>query len=328
MSEFNQFPSYQTLEEGSKGEAGKANRSIPDRIKMYNLMDYVKEGHKVLDLGCNRGFFGTALSPHIGSYVGLDSDINQIKHAQVKSNMELRCGPYEMLSEKFQIILCLSFHSYVGYPMEEFAYHLDFMLSEEGTLFIEGHPKGYRGEPEKYFDPLMEHLTEKFCVIESKMVPDRALMRPFRILKRMAGMVSKCIRVGDKIHKEYFPDQGIYEGRGIKNHLTKEIYALRYLLKEKHVPTIISAVGDVIVMDYCGEPLRADNLPDDWKKQCEEIDEMQKRHETYHNDYFLKNVTVKDGIIYLIDWGLYSINAKDFRPLQSIIDFEDSSTHA
>ncbi len=188
---YNMFPNYQTLVSGSKGEPGQANRSIPDRIITYGIDKVVTENSSILDLGCNRGFFGIALSPLIGSYLGIDSDQNQIIHGQnIKAseglnNLTYRCEKYNLNSGygRFDIIICCAFHIYVDVSMEAFANHLTKMLKEGGHLFLEGHPPGYHlpnseyNEPESYWNPLTNGLKMK--IIEEKKVKDRELMRPF-----------------------------------------------------------------------------------------------------------------------------------------------------
>lgn len=184
-NEFSQFPDYQTLKPGAKGQPGKANRSIPDRVETYGILEYVNKQSKVLDLGCNRGFFGTYLTPHIGSYVGIEGDRNQLLHAQPTSKMNLRFMDYKRIDQQFDVILCLAFHSYVGIPMKQFADDLDSMLSQDGTLFLEGHPPGYREEPGKHWEPLKSALLDLgFKVVLEKNVTDRELKRPFAILQR------------------------------------------------------------------------------------------------------------------------------------------------
>ena len=190
MSKFNQFPDYQSLESGSQGAPAKANRSIPDRVKDYDLMNYITPTAKVLDLGCNRGFFGVYLSPNIHSYVGIDSDANQIHYGvneiskrRIK-NMTLHNREFFCINQKFDVILCLSFHSYVGISMWEFAKCLMDMLNPKGYLFLEGHPRGYREEPDKYWNPLTSYLYQNLIEIKSKFVTDRELKRPFVLFQK------------------------------------------------------------------------------------------------------------------------------------------------
>lgn len=322
MSEFNQFPDYQSLESGSKGASAKANRSIPDRIKDYGLMDFIKgmdREVRVLDLGCNRGFFGTALSPHISHYTGIDSDKNQLSHAQPTGNMTLKNEEFTGAGGQFEIILCLAFHSYVSMGMKEFATQLNSMLAPEGYLFLEGHPKGYRGEPQEHLSPLKRYLKDNLCVLESRQVKDRELKRPFLIYQKMSGMVSKCVKKGDVIEKHYYPDKGIYKERNTVGHWNTELYALEMLGGAKHFPQLLGATHPIMKMSYCGERLTKKNCPKDWRKQCKEIDDAQRKHGIYHVDVRLKNITVLNGVIHLIDWGLTSIHKGHLQPIRKVI---------
>lgn len=185
------FSDYQSLEEGSKGTSAKANRSVPDRVKDYGLMKYLTKDSLVLDLGCNRGFFGVYLSPHIQHYLGIDSDRKQIDigihemHSRNITNCNLAHHDFKYLNETFDTILCFAFHIYVGISMAEFGEYIVNMLNKDGHLFLEGHPTGYHlpnstlNEPESYWNPLTEHLNTTLTQIESKKIKDRELIRPF-----------------------------------------------------------------------------------------------------------------------------------------------------
>lgn len=184
---FDIFPDYQCLERGTQGEAAKPNRSIPDRVDDYNLLEYVNKQSKVLDLGCNRGYFGIYLSQDIHSYVGIDSDEKQITLGKdmIKlrniDNCILHNEEFKGIDQKFDIILCLAFHSYVSMSMEKFGKCLLDMLNPNGYLFLEGHPPGYREEPKKYFDPLVSYLSKYLSILDNKIILDRGLKRPFRL---------------------------------------------------------------------------------------------------------------------------------------------------
>jgi len=185
------FSDYQSLEKNTKGEPAKANRSIPDRVKDYGLMKYINKHSLVLDLGCNRGFFGIYLSPYIQNYIGVDSDKKQIDYGvrEIRSrnitNCNLAYQNFKCLNQKFDVILCLAFHIYVDIDMEDFSKCLVSMLNPKGHLFLEGHPKGYHlpnstlNEPESYWDILTAHLNTTLTQIESKKIKDRELIRPF-----------------------------------------------------------------------------------------------------------------------------------------------------
>ena len=182
-----EFSNYQSLEKDTRGDAAKANRSIPDRVDDYNLLDYVNKSSKVLDLGCNRGYFGIYLSEDIGSYMGIDSDKKQIDigrdtiRLRNMDNCILHNEDFKGIDQKFDIILCLAFHSYVSMSMGKFGKCLLDMLNPNGYIFLEGHPPGYREEPAKYFDPLVSCLSKHLDIVHSKIILDRGLKRPFRL---------------------------------------------------------------------------------------------------------------------------------------------------
>lgn len=188
------FPHYQTLEAGTKGEPGKANRSIPDRIITYGIDKVINKESKVLDLGCNRGYFGICLSPYIGHYTGLEISYGELtfgigeKARQGLDNLTFRNDKYSSKVDYgiFDVIICTAFHIYTGVPMEDFARHLVVMLKPEGRLFLEGHPSGYHlphselKEPQDYWNGLTEALDgHGLKIIEGKMVNDRTNLRPF-----------------------------------------------------------------------------------------------------------------------------------------------------
>lgn len=122
----------------------------------------------------------------------------------------------------------------------------------------------------------------------------------------MEGMVSTCKLV---IMKTYFTEdeKPEYEGYNIMScHWAKEYDALKQMGHENHIPELYSTYENVMYMEYCGDKLTRENMPEDWEKQCEEIEKIQVKYSLFHFDIFQKNLTVKDGIIYLIDWGFWT----------------------
>lgn len=190
---YNMFPDYQSLEIGTEGKPGKANRSIPDRLLTYGIPRVVTKESTVLDLGCNRGYFGIVLSSNIKHYTGIEADANQLKYGIIEkmergiTNMSLRSEKYSPASMygRFDIIICTAFHIYTGVPMTQFGKHLIDMMNPDGHLFLEGHPPGYHlpsvdlNEPESYWNPLTGYLKSQLTIVEEKTVKDRELTRPF-----------------------------------------------------------------------------------------------------------------------------------------------------
>jgi len=70
-----------------------------------------------------------------------------------------------------------------------------------------------------------------------------------------------------------------------------------------NVPNAHYIKKNVLVMDYCGDPLRRSNLPKNWHMQCKNILSALKAANIAHNDIKQDNLCVSNGILYLIDFG-------------------------
>lgn len=132
------------------------------------------------------------------------------------------------------------------------------------------------------------------------------------------GMVSivNINREENSVRKAYLKDE---RKEVLKNHWDKEVEALVLLKGEKHFPQVlnIDEIGKVIKMTYCGESLTKENLPKNWEDQCDEITSILEGKKIFHADIYLKNILVKDGMIYLIDFGIWQ---KVVQKIKSIKD--------
>jgi serine/threonine protein kinase len=187
------------------------------------------------------------------------------------------------------------------------------MLKPKGYLFLEGHPPGYRGEPDKYLNPLVRSLKSKLSVLHNKTVTDRGLKRQFFVFtKAFSGTSSNVMIDGDTVTKQYHTGYE-FEERSLEVHFINESRALVLLNHIKHFPTLksIDFVNKTIVMDYCGERITKDNIPEDWQAQCFDINSAMTNAGMYNIDIKIENILVKDKIIHLIDFGLASRNSNE-----------------
>lgn len=186
------FDNYQTLK-GDKPGDGSPNRNIPSRVADYELLSHMSSRARILDIGCNRGFFGIYLSSKIGSYVGIDHDLKQITHGMNDSkrlglkNLTYQCVGFEHYNDmtNFDGIFSFAIHAYIKMPMCDYASKMYGMLNPGGRIYLEGHPPGYLGEPKK-LNELVDLLEGHFKMKKElqKTVKDRANNRQYYIWKK------------------------------------------------------------------------------------------------------------------------------------------------
>lgn len=95
-------------------------------------------------------------------------------------------------------------------------------------------------------------------------------------------------------------------------HYLNEINILPFLDKYNMTPKLIEHNNDSLILSNCGSVINKMNMPFDWKNQILAIYEMLVTENLYHNDFTIKNITVLNGKIYLIDFGWASYNKPSY----------------
>jgi len=118
------------------------------------------------------------------------------------------------------------------------------------------------------------------------------------------------INIGDIIVKKKFiqiTDDTTEKLGGMNGPYHRECKSLMRLHNKKHFPTILycNDATKVVYMTYCGKPLckKSGNIPIDWKEHITEMIITLSEMKIYNNDMWLNNLLVKDGILYMIDFG-------------------------
>lgn len=115
----------------------------------------------------------------------------------------------------------------------------------------------------------------------------------------------------DSLSKYILKEQTKYSSYNLTE---REVFLLTYL-NEKNidwVPKILGNYDNFILMEYCGETIKPDNIPNDYFNQISKILDELERLEIKHNDLYDKatgkiDILVKDGKLYVVDFGWASL---------------------
>jgi serine/threonine protein kinase len=113
-----------------------------------------------------------------------------------------------------------------------------------------------------------------------------------------------------------------------KNHdlIANEARILR-LLSGENFPKIISHDETTLKTDDCGESLRPENLPENWKEQLIEIILQLKTLGIVHRDIRLDNLMVKDEVIKLIDFGWARLASEEDGKTPDLLGYPNKSPY-
>jgi len=101
-----------------------------------------------------------------------------------------------------------------------------------------------------------------------------------------------------------------------KNLYLKEVYYLKYFNSKGYdwCPKFIDCNYNElwVKMEYCGEPIKRNTAPSDWVAQVTKIITDIKNEGLHHNDIKPVEVLVKNGKVYVIDFGWMSKGHNDW----------------
>jgi tRNA A-37 threonylcarbamoyl transferase component Bud32 len=95
--------------------------------------------------------------------------------------------------------------------------------------------------------------------------------------------------------------------------LEREEYWLRKLTKYNISPKFIGRKDNSITMSYCGEPATLDDFQrQDIQVQLIKILRVLLENYCFYNDFKLSNFTIKEGRLYIIDFGWCPVIKEDY----------------
>jgi serine/threonine protein kinase len=142
---------------------------------------------------------------------------------------------------------------------------------------------------------------------------DNQVLNLFRLKGKLldTGLTAKIYQDGDIIYKEINKSK-LHEFPYL---ISNEISALKRLRNEKHFPQLLQTKDNILMMDYRGPCLSFSNIPQDINEQIREITNVLSSVGIIHNDIKAKNLTIKNNVVTLLDFGFCSIDGNIHSPI-------------
>lgn len=166
------YQSYERL--GIKGL-----RPTSKRIEKYGVMDDINVTSKILDIGCNFGFFDLTLADRVKSIVGIEYNEKLVEIAQTVasnlniSNVVFECSDYNdwqsKCVEKYDVIFSFAVHVWLNVSPEVYAKQLYNMLNYGGMLFFESQDISHDIMFDKFCNEFVNH---GLSIVRDSMIKD------------------------------------------------------------------------------------------------------------------------------------------------------------
>lgn len=164
------------------------------RINEYQLEKWLPPHAAVLDIGCNIGMFGLALSEKIDHYYGFDNNpllieiARQIADARNIENCQFVCESFQDFSasspdRKFDAVLSFAVHVWIGMSIEDYAIAMYNLLQPGGILVWESNRLDTNDK--EFFHNVYHFINAGFSITFSgRLKDDNIIERGFYILTK------------------------------------------------------------------------------------------------------------------------------------------------
>lgn len=163
------------------------------RIKEYGLLEYINKSTKVLDLGCNCGFFDISIADKVGSVVGIEYNKKLVNIGKSMlgylgniDNVYFQCIDfndwYKSANNKYDAVFSFAVHYWFGVSASEYANILARVVNPGGFLFFES--QNINTVDRQFFEYINEFLEIGFEVVDEGTIKDDEIIeRRFYVLK-------------------------------------------------------------------------------------------------------------------------------------------------
>lgn len=177
---------YQTCEELLIG----GQRPTALRFRAYNLNSVLKPTDRVLDIGCNCGFFALLVSRYVQRVDGFDISPQFISIASAaqrhlgRENCRFTTSSFQdfTVTEPYDVIFSFAVHHWIGMPMAEYAARLRQMLKPGGLVLVESQDLG--GQDKDWDEKLRALYGAGFAEVHSGTLCDDGLLTRRHVLLR------------------------------------------------------------------------------------------------------------------------------------------------
>jgi SAM-dependent methyltransferase len=149
-------------------------RPSVERLESYQLVQFLPQGSRVLEAGCNVGFFSLALSKHVAAIEGFEVDSNYVDVARLVAEFckadccQFRVGDVRSYPDdaRFDLVISTAVHGWAGLPFGEYVERIERWVAPRGLVLFESHEiDAERDWPDKRF-----HLAERFEVVAEGLI--------------------------------------------------------------------------------------------------------------------------------------------------------------
>ncbi|MCC5071517.1 class I SAM-dependent methyltransferase [Xanthomonas campestris] len=183
------------LYQGHEGWQLPGQRPTLQRLAEYRVDSWLPAHASVLDIGCNIGMFGLALSPVIRHYHGIDHtpaliDIAQrMAAARGIDNCHFECSSFADFmatqQQRYDVIFSFAVHVWIGMPIAEYAAVLHDLLAPGGRLILESN--NLATNDTTFFATIPQLLDAGFRVHSRGLLKDDGIIeRAFYVFDRLA----------------------------------------------------------------------------------------------------------------------------------------------
>ncbi|MDR2527221.1 MAG: methyltransferase domain-containing protein [Rickettsiales bacterium] len=166
-SSWEQYQSYSLL----NFDKGK---DTDERLKQYDLCNYLKKDDEILDIGCNTGFIDLTISNKVKNILGIEFEQNlvdignKVKDFVEIKNVEFRQADFNKfeIDKKFDFIFSFAVHHWIGMDLDAYGEKIYNLLKEKGKVIFETRNIEDLRSDFDYEDKIQKFIKNRFKIIK------------------------------------------------------------------------------------------------------------------------------------------------------------------